>query len=270
MNRKRTPSTRKKENVKTGAIIAAGVLILSGVNLIVALSNSDTTNQTIIEETSQILEETSQLLLEETSLVETTTQAFQNQPDYAVDFSNIPSHPARVSQLSGIPQIDIPYYNQNDPRWAEQPYGTDGSMQLWENGCAIVVLAMIEAYYNNGQTTPIDIVKWAGNQYYLHNQGSSWNIFTAFEERGFVTTDLGNNIEAVKYAVSQGKPVVVSVKVGRFTRTGHLMVIRGYHNGMFYINDPNDSNEKNHSIQGIPESIFYEEGVNYWSIEKAL
>lgn len=267
MKRKQKNSTRKNGSVRIGTLTVMGILLLGGVNLIVALSTSNMSNPVIIEETIQMKEETSQSYSQEPSVTEITTVAIENLPEYAIDFSNIPFHPARVAQLTKIPQLDIPYYNQNDPRWAERAYGTDGSMQLWENGCAIVVLAMIEAYYNNGQTTPIDIVNWAGNQYYLHNQGSSWNIFTAFEERGFETTDLGNNLDLVKEELRQGKPVVVSVKAGRFTRTGHLMVIRGYQNGMFYINDPNDSNEKNHSIQGIPESDFYAEGINYWSIE---
>lgn len=179
----------------------------------------------------------------------------------------IPSSPATYIDIRNFSQYNVPYYNQNDPRWAKLSYGTDGSKQVWENGCAIVVLAMIDAYYSGHSTQPKDIIDWAGNQYYLHQQGTSWSIFPAFGQAyGYEVQELGNHLEAAKLALDQGKLVVVSVGPGTFTQAGHIMLLRGHQDGRVFINDPNDSPDKLFSIQGIDDYLLSSQSLNYWAI----
>lgn len=182
----------------------------------------------------------------------------------------LPQKPAEVSQLQNVKQLDIPLYLQKDPKWRTLQYGTDTTRQLGENGCAILSLAMIHAYYNPQATvTPQTILDWSKDQYYVHNQGTSWNIFYDFAQSfNYQFTNFGNNFEEAMQAVNQGQAIVATVKPGLFTETGHILVIRGYQDGQVYVNDPNDDPSKMFSIKAIPAQTMMEEGVNYWALSK--
>lgn len=163
-------------------------------------------------------------------------------------------------------QLDIPLLLQTDPQWRNLEYGSDSSRQLWENGCAIVTLSMIKGYLDQSEVTPSNILKWSKQHFYRHNEGTSWQIFPEFaKEFNYTYTDLGNDFYAAMEEVQQGRAVVASVKPGYFTDVGHILVIRGYEDGLVFVNDPNDSPEKLHSYQGVPAEVFLNEGVNYWS-----
>ena len=182
----------------------------------------------------------------------------------------LPQKPAEVSQLQTVKQQDIPLYLQKDPKWRTLQYGTDTTRQLGENGCAILSLAMIHAYYNPQATvTPQTILDWSKDHYYVHNQGTSWNIFYDFAQSfNYQFTNFGNNFEEAMQAVNQGQAIVATVKPGLFTETGHILVIRGYQDGQVYVNDPNDDPSKMFSIKAIPAQTMMEEGVNYWALSK--
>ncbi|MGX7349821.1 C39 family peptidase [Dolosicoccus paucivorans] len=163
-------------------------------------------------------------------------------------------------------QLDIPLLLQTDPEWRNLEYGSDSSRQLWENGCAIVTLSMVKGYLDQSEVTPTNILKWSKQQFYRHNEGTSWQIFSEFaKEFDYNYTDLGNDFYTAMEEVQEGRVVVASVKPGYFTEIGHILVIRGYEDGFVFVNDPNDSPEKLHSYQGVPAEVFLNEGVNYWS-----
>lgn len=176
----------------------------------------------------------------------------------------IPDSPAAYPDIAHIDQLAIPYYNQNDPRWANASYGTDSSRALWENGCAIVALAMVDAYYR-GATTPLDILEWAGNEYYVHEQGTSWNIYSDFGQAfGYQVVNLQDDIHVAMNYVQSGYPVVVAVGPGAFTQMGHVMVMRGFDGSHVYLNDPNDSPEHFWSIRPVDPQLLLESNLNYW------
>lgn len=179
----------------------------------------------------------------------------------------IPESPATYIDIDHIPQYDVPYINQNDPRWAQENYGTDSSRKMWENGCAIASLAMVDQYFRNNQTRPQDIIAWSGNDYYIHEQGSAWSIFPAFGQRyGYDVHNLENDFHQAMNYLDQGYLIIVAVGPGTFTSWGHIMVIRGFDGYNVYLNDPNDSPEHFFSIQGIPADILVQEGLNYWAM----
>lgn len=179
----------------------------------------------------------------------------------------IPEYPATYIDLQSIPQHNVPYLNQNDSQWADKKYGTDGSQTIWENGCAIVVLAMVDSYFQSDMTRPEEIVRWAGDDYYLDHQGTSWSIYQDFGmEYGYEVVDVGNDFYSAMDYVNNGYLVVVSVGPGTFTDGGHVMLIRGYQDGLVYVNDPNDSPSKFFSIQGISAQTVINNALNYWAI----
>lgn len=179
----------------------------------------------------------------------------------------LPEYPATYIDITNIEQYNVPLLNQNDPRWANDAYGTDVSRTIWENGCAILVLAMVDSYFNQTITTPNEIIRWAGNNYYLDHQGTSWQIYPAFGEAfNYQVTDFGNDFQRAINGLDEGYLIATSVGPGHFTLGGHVILIRGYQDGLVYVNDPNDDSTKMNSIQGIPEQTLILDGLNYWGI----
>ena len=192
-----------------------------------------------------------------------------NQNPAELGYLFLPKQPAELQQLQQAKQLDVPLLLQKDPKWRSLNYGSDTTGELGENGCAILSLSMVHAYYDNPKVTPMDILKWSQDRYYLHNQGTSWMIFYDFaQDFGYQYMNYGDNFVAAMDAVNNGEVVVASVDPGKFTEFGHILIIRGYDNGYVYVNDPNDDPSKMFSIQPIPESVFLNEGTNYWSLSR--
>lgn len=165
----------------------------------------------------------------------------------------------------------MPLLLQTDDRWKATPYGM-GSPEgnnLEINGCAILSLAMVASYWEKREVLPAEILTWSGNDYFVEGEGTSWSIFSEYSnEKGYVCEDLEMDMTAVEEHAKAGHPVVVSVHPGTFTTVGHIMVISGTNDGKFWLNDPNDSQEKGHSIKEFTSEELTNEAVNFWAIYK--
>lgn len=163
----------------------------------------------------------------------------------------------------------MPLFLQNDPKWADKTYGTgedENTMAI--NGCAIVSLAMILSYWQEETVTPLEILDWAGNDYFVTGQGTSWQIFEDFaHEYGLNYYGLSSYYEA-KEVVKSGKPVVVSVRPGTFTEVGHIMVLEMNDQGEVVVFDPNDDPEKNHYQVEFDDEVFIDESLAFWSYDR--
>lgn len=163
----------------------------------------------------------------------------------------------------------MPLILQNDPKWADKTYGTgedENTMAI--NGCAIVSLAMILSYWQEETVTPLEILDWAGNDYFVTGQGTSWQIFEDFaHEYGLNYYGLSSYYEA-KEVVKSGKPVVVSVRPGTFTEVGHIMVLEMNDQGEVVVFDPNDDPEKNHYQVEFDDEVFIDESLAFWSYDR--
>lgn len=178
----------------------------------------------------------------------------------------LPEYPAQTQGALTQEQMNIPLYLQKDAKWRKLPYGNSTTRELGENGCAILSLAMVKGYLDNENVSPQDILNWSEERYWVHNEGTSWQIFHEFaQENNYSFENFGNNFYEAMEAAQQGRPIVASVQPGYFTEVGHIIVIRGYEDGKVYVNDPNDDPEKMYSLQGIDEEILLAEGTNYWA-----
>lgn len=160
---------------------------------------------------------------------------------------------------------DVPLFIQTDAEWKDLPYGTDGNQDMAENGCALAVLAMVGNYYGFG-STPATLLDWAQEDYYVDGAGTSWEIFSDFAAlHDLEFLNVGRNMQAAIEELEQGHLVVVSVKKSQFTEVGHIMLLTGYKNGRFSLNDPNDDETKMHNYKWIEASAIEEASVNFWS-----
>ena len=176
-----------------------------------------------------------------------------------------------LSQNKFANRMPINLLLQTDDKWKATPYGMgnpDGNT-LEINGCAILSLAMVSSFLDNKEYTPQDILNWSKDDYFVEAEGTAWSIFSDFAmEKGYQFEDLEGNITAVEEQLKQKHPVIISVKPGLFTQTGHIMVLSGTNNGKFWVNDPNDSEEKGHSKKEFTADELLNEAMNFWTIYK--
>lgn len=163
----------------------------------------------------------------------------------------------------------MPLELQTDAKWKDTAYGfgnVDKPNTIEINGCAIVSLAMVGSYMDHQEVTPLDVLTWAKNDFFMEGQGTAWSIFSAYAEmKGYNCQEIGD-IETVAAFLKEGHPVIISVKPGYFTTTGHIMVMSGVdEKGDFWINDPNDSEEKGHSKRTFTAEEVMNEALNFWA-----
>ena len=142
--------------------------------------------------------------------------------------------------LSGVDwQSGVPLFLQWDPRWGYEKYGRDF---LAVTGCGPTCLAMA-GYYLTGSPNmnPGEIAAFAErNGYYAEGSGSSWTLISKGSSRlGLKATELPLVKKKMMDALEQGQPVILALRAGDFTTTGHYIVLTGVQDGMFTVNDPN-------------------------------
>lgn len=131
----------------------------------------------------------------------------------------------------GNVNLDVPYLSQRDNR--TRPHQT----------CNMTSAAMVLKYYGldrgintagrqlEDALTHYCVSKWGHNAIYYHNR-----IVDTLRHYGvksiFSTTTKFSDIKA---HLASGHPVIYS---GKFTGSGHIIVLRGYDDTGFYVNDP--------------------------------
>lgn len=158
--------------------------------------------------------------------------------------------------------MEIPHYFQTD--YKNYPYG-GGTIS--SSGCAPTCIAMVMSYLTNETLSPINIVQYTQNKYYVPGAGSSWSIFGACAGNwGSSCQNLGRSRKSVLEALENGKPVIASMGPGTFTKGGHFIVIRGVtSDGYFLINDPNRKNYNKYGTDRFKTSTVFRESKNFWS-----
>lgn len=133
----------------------------------------------------------------------------------------------------------FPLFLQWDTRWGYMPYGSNGT--VGSSGCGPTCLSMAVFYLTgNRECTPDVIAQYSlDNGYHIDTVGTAWalldNYPTAF---GLTVTHPSLSDENLKAQLDQGKILICSVRPGDFTSEGHFIVIYGYDENGYKINDP--------------------------------
>ena len=177
---------------------------------------------------------------------------------------NYPLRETAEVDLSGYDRTSgVPLFLQWDSMWGYEKYGSDF---LAVTGCGPSCLAMA-GYYLTGSKNmnPKDLAVFAEDSgYYASGYGSSWTLISEGSARlGLTATELPLVKKKMTDALEAGHPVILALGEGDFTTTGHYIVLTGYEDGAFTVNDPN-------SVERSRQTWTYEqlEGQirNIWAI----
>lgn len=169
----------------------------------------------------------------------------------------------QTADISDVSRDTVPLFIQWDDRWGYLDY--NGGI-CGVNGCGPTCLSMV-AYYLTGKAeyTPSYMVAFATqNNYAVPGVGTDWALMS----EGAAKLGLASEVlPAVKGKVTArleaGIPVIASVRPGVFTPVGHYIVLVGYEDGKFRVNDPN-SYER--SVRLWEWDEFIGDVRNFWAI----
>ena len=133
---------------------------------------------------------------------------------------------------------NYPLFLQWDIRWGYSPYG---SSNIGGSGCGPSCLSMAVFYLTgNRECTPDAIAQYSTkNNHYVKGVGTAWSLLTAYpKEFGLTVTQPSLRESNLKTELDKGNVLICSVRPGDFTSAGHFIVIYGYDENGFKINDP--------------------------------
>lgn len=163
-------------------------------------------------------------------------------------------------ELNGI---EIPALYMNDKRWA---YEDNGYIRY--SGCAAVSITMANLYLNrSSDIDPVKIMNYADEMDYTVLGGiNEIYINSILEHLGFSYTEhiLEEPLTGPELkALLDNKDSVIMAAMHGDTFGGHALIVRGYDENGFYINDP--ASEEN-TAQPWELSVFENEMSRYWLI----
>lgn len=151
----------------------------------------------------------------------------------------------------------VPLFMQWDKQWGYIQYGKDIAGLT---GCGPLCLSMC-AYYltNDNDMSPDKIIEFAKeNGYCLDSGGSSWTLISEGGEKlGLDVTEIPLNENRIIKNLKAGNPIICVMGPGAFTNTGHFIVLTGYKDGSFTVNDPNSykNSEKEWKYEEFSDQI---------------
>ncbi len=159
---------------------------------------------------------------------------------------------------------EVPLLMQWDKRWG---YDTYGSEMIGLAGCGPLCLEMAYLYFTEDtDMTPRKMADFAYENGFYTEQGTSWSIWTEGAARlGLEGAELSMDENVMKKTLDAGKLIVCSMRPGDFTTTGHFILIRGYNEDGFLVNDPNrrSTSGRTWSFEELKNQI-----RNLWSLGK--
>lgn len=165
------------------------------------------------------------------------------------------------------------YYNQGDPQWKDQPFGSD---PIGPYGCGPTSMAMVVSSLTDQSMDPAQMSAWAYEHgYWCSGSGSYPAIVAGTSEAFGLKCEEAPSCDAQKLRshLIRGGMAVALMGPGHFTTSGHFIVLHGTTlTGNVLTADPNS--RENSLAQWDPELILQEaaassgNGVRIWLISK--
>lgn len=158
---------------------------------------------------------------------------------------------------------DVPLFLQWDVRWGFEDYAGECAAV---SACGPLCLSMVGYHLTKDEErfSPDKVIKFSkDNGYCIRSIGTSWSLMSeGAAELGLTSEVLPLDENTIINALEESKPVVLIMGPGKFTTTGHFIVLSDYSNGKFTINDPN-SIERSEKRWSFDE--FCDEIMNIWA-----
>ncbi len=133
----------------------------------------------------------------------------------------------------------VPLLIQWDERWGYMEYGS--GLIGW-TGCGPTCMAMLVLYLTGDDSwNPGNIAQWSeANGYYSSGNGTAWTFMSEGAAHfGLRSEELPLVKQYIINALDQDHPVVCAMAPGDFTTSGHYIILTGYDENGFTVNDPN-------------------------------
>ncbi len=133
-----------------------------------------------------------------------------------------------------------PLFLQWDPRWGYVSYGDDSNIGL--AGCGPTCLSMALFYLTGDEAyLPAQIAEYSmDNGYYVPGTGTQWALIDDVPKKcGLAVRKPGISESIMKRELDAGNIIICAMRQGDFTASGHFIVIYGYDEEGFLVNDPN-------------------------------
>lgn len=151
---------------------------------------------------------------------------------------------------------EVPLLLQWDKRWGYDNYG---SKMIGSSGCGPTCMSMAYIYLKKDtDMNPRRMAEFAEENGYNAEAGTKWDFMTeGAEQLGLTGRKLGLDEAEIRGALDCGNVIICSMSPGDFTKGGHFILIRGYDNRGFLVNDPNsrENSEKHWEFDRISYQI---------------
>lgn len=135
---------------------------------------------------------------------------------------------------------EMPLFLQWDIRWGYKDYGGETAATA---ACGPLSLSMVGYHLTKNEKvfSPDKVIDFALSEgYCVPESGTAWVLMSEGAEKlGLTVEELPLSEGMIIDRLEQGKPVVLIMGPGVFTSSGHYIVLRGYEDGYFLVNDPN-------------------------------
>lgn len=150
----------------------------------------------------------------------------------------------RMTAESGLTEQEMeqdhPLFLQWDPRWGYVKYGDENCIGL--AGCGPTCLSMVlYSLTGDASITPDRVAAYSmDNGYYIPGTGTAWLLMEDMPgEYGIQVRQPKAAEEEMKRSLDEGAAIILSMSPGDFTAAGHFIVVYGYDEDGFKVNDPN-------------------------------
>lgn len=166
--------------------------------------------------------------------------ALANNPEMADFVSGYPDQNGMTGGITAYEkEQEFPLFLQWDRRWGYESYG-DSCIGL--AGCGPTCLSMVLFYLTRDETyTPDKIAAYSvENGYYVEGTGTSWVLMEDIAKLyGIKVNSISPTANNMRAVLDNGGIIICAMGKGDFTISGHYIVIYGYDNEGFMVNDPN-------------------------------
>ena len=170
-------------------------------------------------------------------------EALANNPemaDFVAGYLKADAKQGKVELTEAEKTQNYPLFLQWDPRWGYEEYGDDSNIGL--AGCGPTCISMAMYYLLGDETLTPDTIAAYGmkNGYYVAGTGTAWSLLSDVPGlHGLSVSEPEIAEKTMKRALDKGGILICSMRPGDFTAGGHFVVIYGYDDKGFLINDPN-------------------------------